>query len=159
MGPWIFPWNKEQSHWSSRFSPPTHAVPLDPTCPLRAAAELWVFNAASGLLTRPSHSCPKVIQPLCLVGSPSPLGPTRDFPCSHCGIVDFPMDPQGNHGGLRAVVTRFHSCADAHAHPQGCGSAMSVSARRELLTCTRLSVDWRVLTYLHLLPTGSPSTF
>ena len=139
----------------------THSCgPTGSYLPPRAKAGLCVFNAASGLLNQLSHSFPKASQPLCLEGRASPLGLTRDFSCSCCGTMDFLTGLRSNHGVLRAVVTCFHShTADVHAYPWLYGGTMSVSARRESLTGTRLSGSQRVFTHLHLLHGGSPSIF
>ena len=125
-------------------------------------AELWAFKAIGGLFTW-THGCttsaPRLHQPLCLVSGASPPGQSQVSPWGRGGTVDFPTGPKRNHRGLRAAVNYFHSHAKVHAHPQGCSSAMSTSAREQSLTGTGLSGSQRVLTFLHLLPRGSPSTF
>lgn len=111
--------------------------------------------------------CAQVCHHLFLVASVIVLGgkvlPTWSeagpLPGTSAALWAVPPDGKAITQGLRAALTYSHSHAEVCSHPRGHSGTVGTPARRAVACLHRAARGWRVLTYLHYLPRGSPSTF
>ena len=154
---------EKQSIGCSGLLPPVPTASRKCSHPFRAAGYYGhsrQLRACSPGCPDPPLSAPRSYQPLCLVGRAFPLGSGLGHSLgTMVSLWTLSSDGKVIMLGLRAVITCSHSCTEVRSHPQGESRAMGAPAGRVVSHRHRAARVQRVLTYLHHLPGGSPSTF
>ena len=95
---------------------------------------LWQLGTCSPRPADPLPSPPRSHQVLCLLGKPSPLGPSeRPLPGTTAVLRALSQDKKAITRGLRAAVTCFHSPVETFSTVWGHSGTMGVHGSWELV--------------------------
>ena len=167
LGPW---WHCGLSHSTgkpssrgSRLLLRALTVPLRSASTFRATALLMAFVAVGNFFTwalRSAATSSYVTLAIVLGGQGLPTwSEPGTLPGTVVALWALPLDGKAVMWEQWAAVSCSHSGTKGQSHPRGCRGTMGTPARRTVTCVHRVSGGWRMLTYLHHLPRGSPSIF